>query len=257
MAAGFRRYAMYRQATLAGAFTNIVFGVIKLSILFAAADAAGGVVAGYDRTALSTYAWLSQGLIAVVYVFSWTEVAQRVRTGDIAIDLIRPIHPITAWLATDLGRAAQACLVRFVAPLAIGGLIYGLRMPDRLATVPLFVVSAALGIVVSFCCRLLVNLAAFWLLDVRGVVTMYVLTSNVLSGLVVPVTLFPDWLRTVAYLTPFPSMLQVPVDIAVERMNVAQAVAAVAVQVGWAAGLLALCSVVLRRGERRLVVQGG
>ncbi len=44
MAAGFRRYATYRKATLAGAFTNIVFGVIRVSILFAAADAAGGVI---------------------------------------------------------------------------------------------------------------------------------------------------------------------------------------------------------------------
>ena len=52
VAAGFRRYASYRQATLAGAFTNTVFGVIKISILFPAASAAGGTVAGYDRAAL-------------------------------------------------------------------------------------------------------------------------------------------------------------------------------------------------------------
>jgi hypothetical protein len=66
--AGFRRYAIYRRATLAGAFTNTVFGVIRVSIFFAAADAAGGSVAGYDRAALSTYTWVGQGLIAVVWL---------------------------------------------------------------------------------------------------------------------------------------------------------------------------------------------
>jgi ABC-2 type transport system permease protein len=255
--AGFRRYTSYRQATFAGAFTNTVFGVIKVSILFAAAASAGGVVAGYDRAALSTYTWLSQGMIAVVYVFAWTDVAQRVRTGDVVIDLIRPVHPIAAWLAEDIGRAGQACLVRFCTPLIVGGAIYGLRFPERAATVPLLVVSASLGVLISFGCRVLVNMIAFWLLDVRGLVTIYVVTSNILSGLLMPVAFFPGWLRTLAYLTPFPSMVQIPVDVGVERLTGVGALGAVGMQACWAAALLAAAALVLRRGERRLVVQGG
>jgi viologen exporter family transport system permease protein len=255
--AGFRRYATYRQATLAGAFTNTVFGVIKVSILFAAADAAGGSVAGYDKAGLSTYTWVSQGLIAVVWVFGWTTVSQRVRSGDVAIDLGRPIHPVLAWLAEDVGRAGQACLVRFVGPLVIGGLLFGLRIPARPATIPLFVLSAALGVVVSFGGRLLVSLAAFWLVDVRGLLTLYVLTSNVLCGLLVPVHFLPSWARTVAYATPFPSVLQTPVDIVTERSTGTAALGLLAVQALWAAALLAVCVWVFGRGTRRLVVQGG
>lgn len=255
--AGFRRYASYRAATLAGAFTNTFFGVVKLQILFAAADAAGGAVAGYDKAALSTYTWLAQGMIAVVVLFGGTEIAQRVRTGDVAVDLGRPVHPIAAWLAEDVGRAGQACLIRFLGPLALGGLLYGLRVPQHAATVPLFVLSAALAVVVSFGCRLLMNLAAFWLLDVRGLQSVYMVASNVLCGLIVPVSFFPGWLRAVAYATPFPSMLQTPVDIAVERVSGVDALVALGIQAGWAVGLLAAGAAVLSRGTRRLVVQGG
>ncbi|HST67892.1 MAG TPA: ABC-2 family transporter protein [Mycobacteriales bacterium] len=257
MAAGFRRYATYRGATLAGAFTNTVFGVIKVSILFAAADAAGGVVVGYDKAALSTYTWVSQGLIAVVWLFGWTTVSERVRSGDVAIDLGRPVHPVLAWLAEDLGRAGQACLVRFVGPLVIGGLLFGLRIPTRPETVPLFLVSALLGVVVSFGGRLLASLAAFWLVDVRGVLTLYVLSSNVLCGLLVPLHFLPGWARAVAYATPFPSVLQTPVDIAGERATGTAALGLVAVQAAWAVALLAVCVWVFGRGTRRLVVQGG
>ncbi len=257
MAAGFRRYASYRQATLAGAFTNTVFGVVKVSILFAAADAAGGMVAGYDRAALSTYTWVSQGLIAVVWVFAWTTVTDRVRSGDVAIDLGRPVHPVAAWLAEDVGRAGQACLVRFVGPLVIGGLIYGLRVPQHWATVPLFVLSTAVAVVVSFGCRLLVSLTAFWLVDVRGLVHFYVLASGALCGLLVPVHFLPGWARTVAYATPFPSMLQAPVDVATERVTGLAALGTLGVQAAWAVGLLAVCVHVCDRGTRRLVVQGG
>ena len=257
VAAGFRRYATYRRATWAGMFTNTVFGVIKVSILFAAADAAGGVVAGYDRAALSTYTWVSQGLIAVVWMFGWTTVTQRVRTGDVAIDLGRPVHPIAAWLAEDLGRAAQAGLVRFVGPMVVGGLIYGLRVPREVATVPLFLLGAVLAVLVSFGGRLLVSLAAFWLVDVRGVLNIYVLSSGVLSGLLVPVHFLPGWARAIAYATPFPWMMQAPVDIATERSTGTAALGLIAGQAAWAAALLAGCVWVFGRGTRRLVVQGG
>jgi ABC-2 type transport system permease protein len=255
--AGFRRYATYRAATLAGAFTNTVFGVIRVSILFAAAEAAGGVVAGYDRAALSTYTWLGQGMISVSYLFGWTTVAERVRTGAVAIDLGRPVHPIAAWLAEDLGRAGQACLIRLSAPLLVGGLLFGLQAPTRWETVPLFVLSGALAVVVSFGGRILVSLAAFWLVDIRGLLTFYVLTSNVLCGLLVPVHFLPGWLQAVAYATPFPAMLQTPLDLATERATGAAALGLVAAQVAWAVGLLAVAVWVFARGTRKLVLQGG
>ena len=51
------------------------------------------------------------------------------------------------------------------------------------------------------------------LLDVRGVLTLYVVVSNLLSGMLIPVWWFPDWLRDIARATPFPSMLQAPADL--------------------------------------------
>lgn len=257
VAAGFRRWATYRQAALAGAFTNTVFGVVKVSILLGVAAAAGGSVAGYDRLELSTYTWLSQGLIAIVHVFGWTEVAERVRTGDIAIDLARPLDLQVGWLLQDLGRAAYATGVRFVVPLAVGALFFGLRVPESVWTLPLFALSTVLAVIVSFGCRLLVNLCAFWLLDVRGLITFYVLTSTLLMGMLVPVPLFPDWLRLLAYSTPFPAIVQAPVDVASERLPGLATLGLVATQLGWAVLVLAVGRIVLARATRRLVVQGG
>jgi ABC-2 type transport system permease protein len=164
---------------------------------------------------------------------------------------------VLIWLATDLGRAGQAFLFRFFAPLVVGGLVFGLRLPTRWETVPLFALSAVLAVVISFACRLLTNLVAFWLLDVRGVQTLYVMVQNTLSGLLVPIPFFPGWARTVAYATPFPWMMQVPSDIVVERHGSGTALAALAGQAAWAAVLLAVCVWVLGRGTGKLVVQGG
>jgi ABC-2 type transport system permease protein len=255
--AGFARWATYRQAALAGMFTNIVFGVIKLSVLLAITDQTGGTVAGYDRSQLSTYVWASQGLIAVVVVFGWSELAQRVRTGDIAVDLARPLDLQLSWLASDLGRAAYAILARAVLPTLVGAALFGLYVPTDPAAVVLLVPAVVLAVVVSFACRFMVNLAAFWVLEIRGPLTIYVLTMNLLCGLIIPVQLFPFWLKVVAYATPFPWLLQAPCDLASGQAQGWGAVGVIAAQLAWATVLLIAGRLLLRRATRKLVVQGG
>ena len=117
--------------------------------------------------------------------------------------------------------------------------------------------SILLAVVVSFGCRFAVNLMAFWLVEIRGVAMLYVLATGVLGGHLVPVHFFPDWLQAVAYATPFPSMIQTPIDLVTGQADGSAAVGLVLAQVGWAVGMLVLGRVVLVRATRKLVLQGG
>ncbi|MCW3814259.1 ABC-2 family transporter protein [Micromonospora sp. DR5-3] len=242
---------------MAGVVTNSVFGFLRYYIFLAAAGAAGQV-AGYDRTQLATFVWAGQGLLAVVAIWGWTELADRIRTGEIAADLLRPVHPVTSYLATDLGRAGFASLSRLLPPVLIGLLFFDVYLPRRWATLPLFALSVLLAVVVCFGCRYLVNATAYWLQDVRGPLILWTLCSGVLAGLYFPLGFLPGWLEaTLRYGTPFPSLLQIPLDVLVERDPAPMQVGLVGVQLGWAVALLALCRLVQRLAERRMVVQGG
>ncbi|WP_431974973.1 ABC transporter permease [Micromonospora haikouensis] len=254
---GFRRYATYRQAALAGAVTNIVFGFLRCYILLGAAGAAG-TAAGYDRAQFATFVWAGQGMLAVILLWGRPELAERIRTGDVASDLLRPVHPVTGYLATDLGRAGWACVSRLLPPVLVGPLFFDVYLPARWSTVPLFVVSATVAVVLCFGCRFLVNATAYWLQDVRGPQILWTLGSGVLAGLYFPLPFLPDGLFLALQLaTPFPSLLQTPLDVLVERDPAGVQAGLVGVQVGWAVAILALCRLVQRRAERRLVVQGG
>ena len=255
--AGFRRWASYRQAAVAGIFTGTVFGVLRCSILLATVDSGGGSVAGYDVLGAATYAFVSQGLTGVVVVFTWLELAQRVRTGDIAVDLARPVDLQLSWLASDLGRGAYAAVARFTVPVAVGALTFGIRAPGSPGRTLAFVVSVVLAVAVSFGLRFVVNLAAFWLVDIRGVFTFYMVASTLLAGLVLPVHLFPDWAQVLAWATPFPALLQVPVDVWTGRAGGPPVLVLLAAQLGWAVAVLLLGRLVLARAVAKLVVQGG
>jgi len=257
--AGFRRYATYRQATIAASFTNSVFGFLRcFVILAAAAGAAAATVAGYDREQLATYCWLSQGLIGTVLLCGWTELSDRIRTGDVLSDLLRPVDTVMSYLAVDLGRAGHAALTRFVIPLAVGAIFFDLYIPRQAATYPLFAVSVLFGIVVSFGCRYLVNATGYWLLDTRGVNVLWTFCSVLLVGLSFPLHFLPGPLVIALWVaTPLPSILQASLDVAVERGPASVRLGLVAGQAAWAVVLLLICRYVQRRAERKLVIQGG
>ena len=105
--------------------------------------------------------------------------------------------------------------------------------------------------------RFLVNLIAFWTLDVRGFIGLYIVLVGPLCGLFVPVHLFPEWLRIIAYATPFPSMLQSPIDVLSGYVLDSAAVAVVATQLAWLAVLVAFARLMQWRAGHKLVVQGG
>jgi ABC-2 type transport system permease protein len=255
--AGFVRQANYRAAMLAGLVTNLVFGFVRAAILFAAIDSAGGHLAGYSKGTISSYVWLSQGLIGAIELSGRAEIGDRVRTGDVAIDFTRPVDIQTWHLAEDLGRSLYTLIPRGLPSVLIGSLTFGLVMPKAFLPYVLGVTSIVMGVTISFYGRYAVNILGFWLLDTRGVRTLYLVTSTFLAGLYVPVALFPAWLHTLAYCTPFPSILQLPINIISGQDTGSTAVVDLAMQAGWVAVTCLAGQALTIAGRQRLVVQGG
>ena len=253
---GFGRYAAYPAATFAGIWTNTIFGFLQAYILLALYENRTDI-GGYDPTDAVTYVWFAQAMLATVYVFGWFEVALRIRSGDVATDLARPLDPLRYWLAFDLGRALYHFAFRGIPPFVVGMLAFELRLPGSPSTWIWLVLSLALAVVVSFAYRFLYNLAAFWLLDYRGIGIIAITVALLLSGFIVPLPFFPDWLEAVARVLPFAAMVQIPVDVFLEKLTGVEIVGALLLQTAWAVVLLGCARLALGAAIRRVVIQGG
>lgn len=251
--AGFRRYSSYRQATIAGLCTNVVFGLLRVSVLFAMLDGRREI-AGYDPARSATYVWLGQGLLSVVVLWGQHEIGERVRTGDVVVDLSRPWNLQLALLAEDLGRAGYTMLTRFLPPLLFGAVFFPFLWPAQGLTWVLFPISVGLAVAISFGARFLLGLSTFWLLDNRGPVSLYGMSAGILGGLVVPLAFFPDWVQTLLWLTPFPALMQAPIDVFTEAGS---PLVPLAHQLVWLAVLYTGGRLALRGALHRVVVQGG
>lgn len=255
--AGIREQSTYRLATLAGLVANVTFGLLKVAILFAAVRAAGGELHGYDQEAMSTYIWISQGLLGSVNLFGHTQMAERIKTGDVVVDFLRPLDVHTAAVATDLGRSLYALLPRGLPSILVGTLAVGIALPDEPAAYPLAALSVILGIVIAAQAVYLVAASGFWLVEVRGVQIFYMVISGFFAGLFVPIWFFPTWLSTLAQATPFPSMMMYPTDIVSGRTTGLDAVGLVALQALWFAVTFLAGHLMTVAGRRHLEVQGG
>ncbi|MDQ3823916.1 MAG: ABC-2 family transporter protein, partial [Actinomycetota bacterium] len=213
----------------------------------------------YDVVDAVTYVWLSQGLLSVVASFgpSWFELGQRVRSGDIAVDLYRPLDLQAAGLAQDLGRAFYQLLFRALPPFALGALLFDLTAPSEPLRWLALALSITLAVVVSYGIRFVFNLLAFWVLDFRGPYVIALAVNLVLSGLAVPLVFFPGGLGDALRLLPPAATLQSPIDVYLGTEIDGSTIGTLALQAFWAVAVLALGRVVLAAGTRKLVVQGG
>ncbi|MER5895661.1 ABC-2 family transporter protein [Streptomyces sp. NPDC001876] len=258
-AGGFRRHATYRMATAAGVFTNTVFGFI-MAYTYIALWEERPQLGGYDQSEAVTYVWLGQALLMTCAMLGGGfegDLTERIRTGDIAVDLYRPADLQLWWLAGDLGRAAFHLLGRGIVPMVLGSLAFDLALPGSAWMWPAFLVSVLLGVVVSFALRFLVALSAFWLMDGAGALQMAMLAGLFFSGMLLPLNLFPGVLGEVARALPWSSLLQVPADVFLGRRTGWGLVQAYAFQAGWAVALLLAGRLLQSVATRRVVVQGG
>lgn len=255
--AGFRKQSHYLSAMFAGLFTNIVFGFVRASILLTAVRS-GADVGGYDEGSVGAYVWISQGLLGAIQMMGPApEVADRIKNGDVAIDLVRPVDIQIGYLAADLGRAAFTFLPRGLPSVLVGWLTFDLTMPGGSAPYLLGLFSIVLGVTLSFLSQFAIAVLGFWVVETRGLRSLYTVAGTFLAGLFVPVHLFPSWLKWIADGTPFPSVLQTPIDVLSGRVMGVEAVEAVLGQVVWVALVMIAGRLLLRAGARKLEVQGG
>jgi ABC-2 type transport system permease protein len=251
----FRRATVYRSAYVAGMLTNAFFGAV-LSFVYLALYAAGGSVGGFSERDAVSYVWVAQALISVGGGWIFWDLAENIRSGDVVSDLSRPWDFYGYWLSKVLGERVFNLLVRGSVTYLIGALYFRAYVPGP-AELAGFAAAILLAMVVSFAYSFLVNLSAFWLMDVIGVGTVASLVMGFFSGFLLPLAFFPPWLAAVAALLPFQAIVSVPAEIFLGRVRGEALLWALLLQVFWAVAMTGLALLVLRAAVRKVVVQGG
>jgi ABC-2 type transport system permease protein len=103
----------------------------------------------------------------------------------------------------------------------------------------------------------LMTVSLLWTISGEGISRVLPTLSWILSGIMVPIPLFPDWAQTVLLALPFRGLADTPFRIYVGHITPAEALPAIAHQLVWAAVFIAVGRWMVLRGQQRVVIQGG
>ncbi|HEX4183259.1 MAG TPA: hypothetical protein VHY34_08365 [Caulobacteraceae bacterium] len=253
----------YRAAAAAGFATQAWFGVVSIMVLAAFYHGAGK--APLSLAQAIAYVWLGQGLLVLLPWNADPEVSDMVTTGAVAYERLRPLDTYFYWYARAVAWTFARVLPRAIPMFILASVIlplvglgaWGLAPPASLVAGLLFAASVGLAFLLSAAMVLLLNVVVTLSLTNRGANTLAASLVNLFSGLIVPLPLFPGWMRLGLFLQPFAGLADLPFRIYVGQLAGAGALAALAVQAAWAVALVALGRRLLERVMDRLQVQGG
>ena len=263
IAARFRALLQYRAAALAGLFTQVFFGLVRIMIL-RAFYAASVAAAPISLPRVVTYVWLGQATLLLVPWRTDEDVAEQINTGNVVYELTRPLDLYGVWFARSLAWRTAPVFLRmlpmFVVAMVIVPLVapgWELAPPPSAAAFVMWVACFAGAVLVSSALTALMNVTLMWTLTGDGIPMLVATCATMFGGLVIPLPLFPDWIKPVLYALPFAGMLDLPSRVFSGDISLAHAPWVLAHQLAWTLALVALGRWLLSRGVRRLVVQGG
>ena len=198
-------------------------------------------------------------LIVRILSGSWLvwELTMEIRRGILATRLLRPIHPLWAFSATQL--AAVPMRVVVLSPLVVvlywvAGARLPVHDPARLAILAASLVGAWL---LLFLVMALIGMLAAYVESALSVFDLWLAAQSILSGFLVPLELMPAWVARLARMLPFRYILGFPVETLIGLESNATALRDLGVQWLFIASALLATIVLWRRALRRFAAFGG
>jgi ABC-2 type transport system permease protein len=264
VSARYRMLLQYRAAAFAGLVTQCFWGAIRLMIV-AAFYAASTQPQPMSLPEVVAYIWLGQAFFVMLPWNIDEEFAQKVRDGSVAYDLLRPVDLYAFWYSHTLAYRTAPTTLRAI-PLGLLAILvlprlglaeWALRAPPSWVSGVLFGVSLVAAAALSTAITMLSHISLLWTISAAGIDRIMPAVVTVCAGMVIPLPLFPDWLQPLLHWQPFRGLVDVPFRIYSGNIPPTVALLEIVCQGIWVGSLVWLGRVLLARGTRKLVVQGG
>lgn len=185
------------------------------------------------------------------------ELAQLIKQGGVAIELLRPYHLLDKLFAQDIG-TKTSIFFRATMPLVIMSyFVFELDGPVSRSAGMAFIVSLIFAVLLATAIDLLIGTLAFWTVNIWGLAVLQEALITILSGAIVPIVLFPDWFQEASRYMPFASLVYVPVGIYTGQIVGDGILSSILIQSGWVVLFFLATRWIYSIAVRKVTVFGG
>ncbi|MBH5318965.1 ABC-2 family transporter protein [Paenibacillus sp. GSMTC-2017] len=214
-------------------------------------------LAGFTVAQMTTYIAVSWMARAFYFNNLDREIANEIRDGSVAVQLIRPYSYLLVKMMQGFGEGLFRLLLFMVPGLAIVCLIFPVSLPTDPAVWLIYLVMLFFSFLINSQINILTGLFAFFVENNEGMMRMKRVMVDLFSGVVVPIAFFPGWLTGIMEWLPFQAITYLPSSVFTGRTPLNEAAGVFSIQVMWFVILLIPIWLTWRAARKRLIVQGG
>lgn len=214
-------------------------------------------LAGFTVAQMTTYIAVSWMARAFYFNNLDREIANEIRDGSVAIQIIRPYNYLLVKMMQGFGEGLFRLLLFMVPGLFIVCLIFPVKLPTEPLVWVIYFVMLFFSFLINSQINILTGLFAFFVENNEGMMRMKRVMVDLFSGVVVPIAFFPGWLSGIMEWLPFQAITYLPSSVFTGRTPLGDAVSVLGLQVLWFALLLLPIWMTWRAARKRLFVQGG
>ncbi|MGE5607186.1 MAG: ABC transporter permease [Bacteroidota bacterium] len=216
-------------------------------------------ILGYS---LSQMVWYFTG-VTFIWYFIWNftdaNIAEKIISGNLAIDLLRPVSVIKLELAQAIALRTAGVVFEFLPGILLYSLIF---YPDFLTALSLlkFFLVVILSFTLFFLINFLVGLSAFVIQSNFSLQSIKFILISFSAGVYVPLEFFPDWFNRLNSFLPFQYNFYWPIQFFLNRDFTHGAGAlfrVIGVQVLWIFSFYLLCKCLWRQAIKKFGAVGG
>lgn len=214
-------------------------------------------VHGVTGNTMITYAMVSTLMSSLYYMGVEDRITDAVKSGSIATDMIKPINLFSLYFAEDVGNIIFNFFTSTIPTFVVGLLVFGLPMPASPLHFVFFLISFALGYGINWTFSAIFALIAFSQINLGPAFSIKYHFVNMLSGAMIPLWFFPQWLQTALYYLPFVYMFQEPLSIFIGKYDTGECIEKLIIQAIWFTVLALIFVYAQSKATKKVLVQGG
>lgn len=217
----------------------------------------GAAIGGMERREMFAYILFAFAMSNLLNWAGENRLSREIKTGQVAARCVRPAAFLTQYLAEMTGALFLQGIVNLLVVLA-GFLCFGRYMTvPSVSALPAFILCLVLAVALRLMMIDVFSLLCFFTTGYLGISWTRAALFDFFSGAMIPVVLFPGWLKAVACYTPFPYMLQAPVAVLLGQDTLVGLPAVYGLQAVWILIFLGLHGLIYGLVRRNLTIAGG
>lgn len=246
----------YRLAAFAGLTTQIFWGLIKVMILqaFYSHSEASQPISLVQAMA---FIWIGQSLLQLLPWNMDKDIEAQVKTGNVAYELVRPLDLYWFWFFRSMASRLIPTVMRSLPLFVIAGLFFGLISPISWTAGALFSISLIFATLLSTAITTLVVISLFWTISGEGILRLMPHITILLSGMVIPLPLFPDWMQPLLNIQPLRGIIDIPVRLYTGIIPANEAAYYFVFQSTWILFFVLTGKWLMNVALKRVTIQGG